>query len=294
MKKRSTGMIALVLSMALIFSSYTASFAMSKQSKAEKYSLHKTTQQEESQSKSNNMDEKVAKEKNEDYIIEEKIVVKYKNGTTTTKMKGINASFSAKSSTVNSKEGVGVLEFSSSSSAESALDKLKKDPSVELVEPLYIYEAIDSVPIRTEPAIDIVDKVDEIVEIISEGGSASAPSVNDPGFVKNWQWGLDAINVYDMWEEVDVSARTATAIAIIDSGVDLDHPDLKDSIISGYDFVNEDEIADDDRGHGTHVAGIAAAISDNGIGIAGVAGGAQIMPVKVLDEHGIGNTLDIY
>ncbi len=274
MKKRSYSLISLVLSITLIFSSFAISFAMSEQKKSEKYDQQKEA---ETDSQNNIIEEKETKEESMDYIIEEKVVVKYKNGTTTTKMKGINASFSTKSSTVNSKEGVGVLEFSSSSSAESAVDKLRKDPSVELVEPLYIYEASSSG---------------------GGGGSSDGPIevavVNDPGFVRKWQWGLDAINVYDLWEEVDVSNRTATAIAIIDTGVDLDHPDLEDSIITGYDFVNEDKTPDDDDGHGTHVAGIAAAISDNGIGVAGVAGGVEIMPVKVLDEHGKGNSLDIY
>ena len=58
--------------------------------------------------------------------------------------------------------------------------------------------------------------------------------------------------------------------------------------------MNEDDNPDDDNGHGTHVAGIAAGISNNGLGIAGVAGGVKVMPVKVLNAAGSGNSLDIY
>jgi subtilisin family serine protease len=82
-------------------------------------------------------------------------------------------------------------------------------------------------------------------------------------------------------------------IAIIDTGVDLDHPDLAANIISGWDFVSSDNNPDDDHGHGTHVAGIAAAVGNNGLGIAGVSWGANIMPLKVLDSSGSGSSYDV-
>lgn len=91
-----------------------------------------------------------------------------------------------------------------------------------------------------------------------------------------------------------VEDRSKVTIAVIDTGVDLDHPDLRDNLVAGYDFVNRDADPNDDNGHGTHVAGIAAAIPFNNQGIVGVAGGAKIMPVKVLNANGSGNSLDIY
>lgn len=78
-------------------------------------------------------------------------------------------------------------------------------------------------------------------------------------------------------------------IAIIDSGVELTHPDLAGKIAGpGRDFVNDDYDATDDLYHGTAVAGIAAADTDNAEGIAGVAWNAMILPVKVLDDNGAG------
>jgi type VII secretion-associated serine protease mycosin len=88
------------------------------------------------------------------------------------------------------------------------------------------------------------------------------------------------------WEVTKGSATTD--IAILDTGVDLDHPDLNDRIVAGFDFVNNDTDATDDDGHGTMVAGVAAAETNNSIGVAGVAWNARIIPVKVLNADGVG------
>ncbi len=74
---------------------------------------------------------------------------------------------------------------------------------------------------------------------------------------------------------------------IIDTGVDLDHPDLNVDAASGYDFINNDAYGDDDNGHGSHCAGTVAGIN-NDIGVVGVAANATIVPVKVLDRRGSG------
>jgi thermitase len=89
------------------------------------------------------------------------------------------------------------------------------------------------------------------------------------------------------WEET--KGDTGTVIAVLDTGVDLLHPDIKNKIVnSGRDFVNNDFDATDDNGHGTHVAGIAAAETNNQIGIAGVAWNCKVLPIKVIDKNGSG------
>ena len=88
-------------------------------------------------------------------------------------------------------------------------------------------------------------------------------------------------------------------IAVVDTGVALDHPDLADNIwtgpggIHGHDFVDGDTDPDDYNFHGTHVAGTAAAVADNGLGIAGVAPEVEIMAIRVLDGDGSGSSADI-
>ncbi|HYI14498.1 MAG TPA: S8 family serine peptidase [Thermomicrobiales bacterium] len=97
------------------------------------------------------------------------------------------------------------------------------------------------------------------------------------------QWWLDLIDAPDGW---NISRSVAeTVVAVIDSGVSPTHPDLVDRLLPGYNAVDGSSNAADVDGHGTHVAGIIAA-QDNGAGTVGVAMGAMILPVRVVDEAG--------
>src|SRR6185436_12566786 len=109
------------------------------------------------------------------------------------------------------------------------------------------------------------------------------------------QWALDQINAPEAWAR---GARGGgTTIAVVDTGVDLQHPDLSSKLVSGTDIIGGKNDCprgpQDENGHGTHVAGIAAAVTNNGIGVAGVAPDARIMPVRVLDADGNGFSEDI-
>jgi thermitase len=85
---------------------------------------------------------------------------------------------------------------------------------------------------------------------------------------------------------------SSVVIAIVDSGVNAAHEDLAGRVLVGKDYVNGDNDAADDNGHGTHVAGIAAATTDNGTGIAGIAQ-ASILPVKVLNQNNAGSYANV-
>ena len=115
----------------------------------------------------------------------------------------------------------------------------------------------------------------------------------DPG--RSQQWGLTKIHADQAWTKTKGAGIT---IAIVDTGIDLTHPDLKAHIGSHYDCTSGSCVGgatagDDDNGHGSHVAGIAAAVTNNGVGIAGVAPSAKLMAVKVLDSEGNGRCSDI-
>ncbi|MDH4197152.1 MAG: S8 family peptidase [Candidatus Aminicenantes bacterium] len=94
------------------------------------------------------------------------------------------------------------------------------------------------------------------------------------------------------WEET--TGQPTVVVAVLDTGVDLEHPDLKNKLVSrGRDLVNDDLDASDDQWHGTHIAGIIGAETNNGFGIAGVAWNCKILPVKVLDKTGVGTASQV-
>lgn len=121
-----------------------------------------------------------------------------------------------------------------------------------------------------------------------------APTVftpNDPYFV--FQWHMPQIQAQSAW---DVSTGQNVVVAVLDTGVAYENfgdfrqaPDLGSTrFVSGYDFINNDAHANDDEGHGTHVAGTIAQSTNNAQGVAGVAFNAILMPVKVLNSQGGG------
>lgn len=108
---------------------------------------------------------------------------------------------------------------------------------------------------------------------------------NDPLYPQ--QWSLPVIGASEGWLTLPSDAVTI-AVAVIDSGICADHPDLQGRILPGYDFVEGDENPQDDYGHGCGVAGVIAANVNNAEGIAGIAPNARIIPVRVLNGQGIG------
>lgn len=111
---------------------------------------------------------------------------------------------------------------------------------------------------------------------------------NDPDFSK--QWNLANIKAESAW---NVSAGKDVTVAVIDTGVTQTKDLSRTKFVPGYDFVNDREQADDDNGHGTHVAGTIAQSTNNRYGVAGIAHEAQIMPLKVLSAFGGGTVADI-
>jgi subtilisin family serine protease len=89
------------------------------------------------------------------------------------------------------------------------------------------------------------------------------------------------------------TGNSSLILAIIDTGVDTGHPEFAGRVVAGYDYVNEDATPSDDNGHGTACAGIAVGSGNNALGIAGVAWGVRLMPVKVLDASGNGSYSDV-
>src|SRR5919206_131864 len=133
---------------------------------------------------------------------------------------------------------------------------------------------------------------------------------NDPGRGKGWQplqwnfagtWGVNALQGWDEAIAAGAAGGKGVVIGVIDSGVAYENrgpfrraPDLGASrFVKGYDWVDHDSHPDDEESHGTHVTGVIAQQTNNHVGVTGLAYGAKIMPLRVLDSQGNGDGADI-
>ncbi len=172
-------------------------------------------------------------------------------------------------------------------SVEQALREYRSDPDVELVGPNYIYEA-DNTPTDTY--------FTDLWGLHNTGQTGGTPDAD-----------IDAPEAWDI-----TTGDSNTVVAILDTGIDYNHPDLIDNVwinpgeiagngvdddgngyiddIHGIDTTNHDSDPMDDFGHGTHVAGIIGAAANNGMGVAGVNWNVKLLACKFIDENGIGDT----
>jgi subtilisin family serine protease len=132
------------------------------------------------------------------------------------------------------------------------------------------------------PGVRYVE-ADRVIRLPDDETPALALRVGDEQ--REAQWALDRIGIDAAWAVTTGSPRVR--VAVVDTGIDARHPDLRGRVLPGRDVVNGDDDATDDSFHGTHCAGIVAAGRDNG-GMVGVAPAVSLLPVKVLDAKGSG------
>lgn len=111
---------------------------------------------------------------------------------------------------------------------------------------------------------------------------------NDPTIQE--QWALGTIGAFDAW---NITTGSGIIIAVVDTGVSSTHPDLAGNVLPGYNAISNSNQTEDDNGHGTAIAGLIAASTNNASGIAGMCWGCRILPVKVLDAYGMGEDADL-
>jgi len=168
------------------------------------------------------------------------------------------------------------LEIGAGENVAEALGELEKDPAVQLAEPNYIYKISDTTP-------------------------------NDPLFYS--QWGMQSASLPAAWDVTRGSSEVV--VAVTDTGIDLEHPDLVENIwvnggeipdngvdddgngyvddVQGANIISPSSAPDDDNGHGTHVAGIIGAVTNNNEGVAGVCWNCRLMPIKWVSADGTGS-----
>lgn len=212
------------------------------------------------------------------------------------------------------------------------IEQLKQCGDIEYAEPNYIVSALETVSSHPEFVEGSVSRRDvegkgnnyplsiANCQLSVDGGTRSGAYFNAAAYTSepmySTQWGIPAVRLPELWA-ADTSSNTARkVIAIIDTGVDTDHPDLADNIwtnpnesqtangydndnngyvddLHGWDFVNQTGIMHDFNSHGTHCAGIAAAVGTNGIGMTGANPQALIMPLSALQSNGTGDIATI-
>ena len=187
------------------------------------------------------------------------------------------------------------------------IDALKALDEVEFAEPNYLAFALGSSPDPISP----ISPLSPMKTPTSRDGNYFNPTAYMAEPMYPLQWGLSAVHLPELWAADTVSSNSdRKVIAILDTGVDIDHPDLAANIwtnpgesdngydddnngfaddLHGWDFVNQTPDMHDFNSHGTHCAGIAAAVGDNGMGMTGANPMAYIMPVAVLQSNGTGD-----
>lgn len=187
----------------------------------------------------------------------------------------------------------------------AVLETLRHDSRVQAAEPEIVFNleqsAGSSAARPIDPTVETTTMPDPTVheELTVQAGQEvtfsldadeepSATKPNDPLYSK--QWNFRMIDTEGAWER---TRGKGAVVAVIDTGVTQARDFKQTTFTAGYDFVNDKTNADDDHGHGTHVAGTIAESTNNNEGVAGIAFEATVMPLKVLSAEGSGNSADI-
>lgn len=123
------------------------------------------------------------------------------------------------------------------------------------------------------------------------GNTSSLPNVPNDLLFAQYQWNLPATQTNQGWNLSKGS--NDVIVGIVDTGVDIDHPDLQGQLLPGYNVIDPNTEPLDDVGHGTHVTGIIGALVNNNEGVAGISWYNKILPVKALDKSGSGTTYSV-
>ncbi|MFO7819163.1 MAG: S8 family serine peptidase [Halanaerobacter sp.] len=202
-----------------------------------------------------------SKQKRRNYKKEE-IIIKYKSSVAVQSLKSLEKENDLKQlNKLSAEERVVHYRLPKKMSVEEAVERYEKLSSVEYAQPNYIYQAT-KIP-------------------------------NDEYYESNYQWAPINLNLEAAWD-IETGSSKEINVAVIDTGIIPNHPDLHEQVSAdGYDFVDGDDDPydeNDDQSHGTHVAGIIGAMTNNKQGIAGANWNVNLIPIRVLGTSGTGSS----
>jgi subtilisin family serine protease len=210
-------------------------------------------------------------------FIADQVLVKFKPSLPHELRRMALAAYQSDTITVIPKLNIYQLKIPEYSSVEEMVYLMNMNPFIEYAEPNYIAHITET---PNDPLFHLQYALSNSGQMIG----------NVPGSPQ----GKESADIHAPtgWEEE--TGKDSVIIGFVDTGLDFDHPELQNKYFSrGKDFVNNDNDATDDHGHGTHIASIAAAETNNGIGIAGVAWNCKILPAKAMDFMGNGTYSNI-
>jgi type VII secretion-associated serine protease mycosin len=186
---------------------------------------------------------------------------------------------------------------SASPDDDDAADIVDRAPAGEPLEVVVTSRAADGKPVISTVLVKTKSKARDVVAQALGRSKTIGAEMNHRVSIdayndtyRSQQWALTTLKAETVHQE---NRGSGVTVAVVDTGVMSSHPDLSGNILSGTDYVAPGTSANDENGHGTHVAGIIAALYNNSRGIAGMAPRAKVLPVRVLDRNGSGTSANV-
>ncbi len=175
-----------------------------------------------------------------------------------------------------------VHEAQTDAGDEHSIVTVESTPAGPVVTTHPVASAADAAAVAAEAAVG-----NDLVAVDTDAPLAASAATNDPHGAE--QWAFTNTSFGALWPAAIGTSNPPLVVAVIDTGVDVTHPDLAaGQVLTGVSLVSGAPSAADDNGHGTHVAGIIAATTNNTVGVRGAAPGVKILPIKVLNSSGSG------
>lgn len=196
------------------------------------------------------------------------VIVRYRSGVTASARRALRAGVGARLHRSLRLKRTELVKLAPGEDVARAIASLQTDPNVQYAEPNYLRHVQVTTP--SDPRLGDLWGLDNAGQAVNgTTGTADAD--------------IDAPEAWDL-----TTGSSGVTVAVMDSGVAYDNPDLAPNMVSGWDFVSDDNDPRDFNGHGTHVAGTIAARGNDGYGVSGVSWSSKIMPLRVLDGDGNG------